>query len=134
MDYISYISVSLVRNSDVLNRVTTRIKIRHTDVCCSICSDDVPELRPILEEVRLNIASERLDSIVSSLTGISRSHIERLFNEKRVFLNGRIVESLSARPREGDILTIRGFGKAIYDGISGSSKKGRLYVTLRKYV
>ncbi|MBR6405450.1 MAG: hypothetical protein IKS18_04550 [Lachnospiraceae bacterium] len=109
-------------------------KIRHTDVQCMRCISDVPELRPVLQEVRLNIASERLDSIVAFLTGISRSHIERLFHEKRVFLNGRIVESLSARPKEGDVITVRGFGKAIYEGISGSSKKGRLYVTLRKYV
>ena len=121
----------LTRIADFLTENLT--KIRHTDVRTSVCGSDVPDLRPVLAEVRLNIASERLDSIVSSLTGISRSHIERLFSEKRVFLNGRVVESLSARPKEGDILTVRGFGKAIYDGISGSSKKGRLYVTLRKY-
>ena len=122
----------LERIADYLTENLT--KIRHTDVRCLRCETDVPELHPVLQEVRLNIASERLDSIVSSLTGISRSHIDRLFNEKRVFLNGRIIESLSACPKPGDVITIRGFGKAIYDGISGSSKKGRLYVTLRKYV
>ncbi len=122
----------LMRIADFLTENLT--KIRHTDVQCVCCTEDVPELRPNLQEVRFNIASERLDSIVSSLTGISRSHIERLFHEKRVFLNGRTVESLSARPKEGDLITVRGFGKAIYDGVSGSSKKGRLYVTLQKYV
>ena len=35
---------------------------------------------------------------------------------------------------EGDVLNVRGFGKAIYDGIDGTSRKGRLYVVLRKYV
>ncbi|MBR6322773.1 MAG: hypothetical protein IKR59_07880 [Lachnospiraceae bacterium] len=109
-------------------------KIRHTDVRCSLSGTDVPELKPELKEISVNIASERLDSIVAGFTGISRSHVEQLFAQERVFLNGRAVRSLSARPKEGDVLTVRGFGKAIYDGISGSSKKGRLYVTLRKYV
>ena len=110
------------------------LKIRHTDVFVRRCPSDLPALQPVFQEVAVNIASERLDSIVAGLTGISRSHVERLFKEQRVFLNGRVIDSLSARPKEGDILTVRGFGKAIYCGISGTSKKGRLYAVLRKYV
>jgi RNA-binding protein YlmH len=36
--------------------------------------------------------------------------------------------------KEGDILTVRGFGKAVYDGIEHETKKNRLWVLLRKYV
>ena len=125
--------ICLTKIADFLMENLT--KIRHTDVRCTHLNDpDLFKLQPKFEEIRVNIASERLDSIVAGFTGISRSHIERLFSEQRVFLNGRIVQNLSEQPKQGDILTVRGFGKAIYDGISGSSKKGRLYVTLRKYV
>ena len=108
-------------------------KIRHTDVRVQVCTDEVPELKPVFLELSLNIASERIDSIVAGFAGISRSQVGRLFHEQRVFVNGQVTESLSARLKEGDVLTVRGFGKAIYEGISGSSKKGRLYVNLRKY-
>ncbi len=108
-------------------------RVRHTDVRCEISSPDVPELEQKLTELSYNVASERIDAIVSSFTGISRGHIEDLFNEGKVFINGRKISSLSARLKEGDSLTVRGYGKAIYDGISHETKKGRLCVRMRKY-
>ena len=112
--------------------------VRHTDVVCTCAADmenvrEIPELQPVLVPVNVNIASERMDSIVAGFTNISRSHIKELFLRQRVLLNGRIITSLSVSPKPGDTITVRGFGKAVYDGVSGKSKKGRLYVTLRKY-
>ena len=115
-------------------------EIRHTTVRCRLigkASDDhpeIPELKPKLQELKINIASERLDSIVAGFTGISRSHVTELFSTKRVFVNGKITENYSKGLKEGDILNVRGFGKAVYCGISGTSRKGRLYVILEKYV
>ena len=114
------------------------ISVRHTDVSCTFAADmahvqDIPELRPVLTPQSINVASERMDSIVAGFTNISRSHIKELFLRQRVLLNGRIITSLSVSPKPGDVITVRGFGKAVYDGVSGKSKKGRLYVTLRKY-
>ena len=34
----------------------------------------------------------------------------------------------------GEKLVLRGKGKAIYQGVSGTSKKGKLYVTLDRFV
>ena len=39
----------------------------------------------------------------------------------------------SDRLKPGDILSVRGFGKARYDGVDRSSRKGRLFVILQKY-
>ena len=112
--------------------------VKHTDVDCTFASDmehvsEIPELRPVLVPQSTNVASERLDSIVAGFTNISRSHIKELFLRQRVLLNGRIITSLSKEPKPGDTITVRGFGKAIYEGVNGKSKKGRLYVTLNKY-
>ena len=38
------------------------------------------------------------------------------------------------RLRDGDVFSVRGFGKGIYDGIAKETKKGRYYVTVRRYV
>ena len=108
--------------------------VRHTTVTCRIAEGDIPELQPILEKLSVNVASERLDAVISALTGISRGHVTELFTRERVSVNGRVILKGSVNLKEGDILTVRGFGKYIYDGIGGKSKKGRLYVDLRKYV
>lgn len=110
-------------------------RVRHTDVGCEILEPgDIPELKPVLTELRFNIASERMDSVVAGLTKVSRSQVSEFFTRGYVTLNGQIVTSVSKTPKPGDVITVRGYGKAIYDGVSGHSKKDRLYVTLRKYV
>jgi len=108
-------------------------RIKHTEVSCKIVSSDIPELRPVLTEITLNVASQRTDSIVAAFCGLSRNHAESLFRQGKVFINGREEESVSRKIKEGDILTVRGFGKAIYDGISNETKKGRINIRLRKY-
>ncbi len=108
-------------------------KVRHTEVRCEQALGDIPELKQELNEMTVNVSSERIDSIVSSFTGISRGHIDELFRSGKVFVNGREVSSVSAKLKEGDVLTVRGYGRAIYDGISHETKKGRLCVSLRKY-
>ena len=52
---------------------------------------------------------------------------------EQVFLNGLTVSAAGRQMKEGDRVSVRGFGKFIYDGIDGSSRKGRLFVTVRKY-
>ena len=59
---------------------------------------------------------------------------EKLFGAEKVFVNGRVITDKSTRLKEGDILSVRGFGKAIYDGIEYETKKSRLWVSLRKYI
>ena len=109
-------------------------RVRHNEVKVSVCTGDVPELAPLFEELRLNVSSERLDSVAAAFTNMSRSKASALFERELVYVNSRVVKDPSDKLKEGDVLNIRGFGKAIYEGIGGTSKKGRLYVVLKKYV
>ena len=61
-------------------------------------------------------------------------HFEAVMGKQQVFVNGRVITDKSTRLKEGDILSVRGFGKAVYDGIEYETKKSRLWVSLRKYV
>ena len=109
-------------------------RVRNTSVLASLSSADVPELRPRRELLRLNVASERLDAVLSAFTGLSRGRTADLFSSEKVFVNGRIVTDKSTRLKEGDILSVRGFGKAAYRGIEIETRKNRLWVSLLKYV
>lgn len=55
------------------------------------------------------------------------------FQLKKVFLNGMNIENNSAQLKPGDILVIRGFGKFIFDGCGNETRKGRVYVHMRRY-
>jgi len=108
-------------------------QVRRTAVTAERVPADVPELQVRYIPQRLNVASERLDAVTAAFTGLSRGQADRLFGAEKVFVNGRPVTDRSARLKEGDILSVRGFGKAVYDGIEHETKKSRLWVSLRRY-
>ena len=109
------------------------MQVRRTTVVAEMTSPDIPELAPRFASLRLNSASERLDAVCAAFTGLSRGQAEKLFSAEKVYVNGRTITDKSARLKTGDILSVRGFGKAVYDGIEHETRKSRLWVILRKY-
>lgn len=98
-------------------------QVRRTAVTATAVPPDVPELQPRYAPLRLNVASERLDAVVAAFAHLSRGQAEKLFSAEKVFVNGRTITDRSGRLREGDVLSVRGFGKAVYDGIEHETKK-----------
>ena len=109
-------------------------QVRRTAVTAAVTTPDVPELQPRYMPLRLNVASERLDAVTAAFAGLSRAQAEKLFSAERVFVNGRTAADRSSHLKEGDTLSVRGFGKAIYDGIEHETRKNRLFVRLRKLI
>ena len=109
-------------------------QVRRTTVIAEIAAADVPELQPRYAQMRLNVASERLDAVAASFTGLSRAQADRLFAAGKVFVNSRMVTDRSIRLKKGDVLSVRGTGKAVYDGIEYETKKSRLMVRLNKLI
>ena len=113
--------------------VSSLTRIRNTVVSASLSSAGAPELQPRYVPLRLNVASERLDAVIAAFTGLSRAQTAPLFSGEKVFVNGLIVSDKSSRLKDGDIFSVRGYGKAVYDGIERETRKNRLWVSLRKY-
>ena len=113
---------------------TSLTQVCRTAVEARVTEPDIPDLQPEYASVRINVASERLDAVAAAFAGISRGQAEKLFGAEKVFVNGRIASDRSMRLKEGDIISVRGIGKAVYDGIGHETKKNRLWVNLRKYV
>lgn len=118
--------------ADYICKELTRVK--HTNVKCVITSMDIPALQPVFASREFPVASLRLDGIIASLLKCSRKEALSLFEEKRVILNGRITGRNSITLKEGDVFSVRGHGKFIFDGSGGSTRKGKIYVHIRQYV
>ena len=109
-------------------------QVRRTTVTATAASGDVPELEARYATMRVNVASERLDAVVAAFANLSRGQADKLFAAEKVFVNGRAVTDRSARLKENDMLSVRGFGKAVYDGIEYETRKKRFLVQLRKLI
>lgn len=108
-------------------------KVKHTHVKCSLCSGISREEQRLTEK-SVSVSSERIDGIIAKLYQMSRNDSIEHFRLKKVFVNGRLCENNSMTLKAGDVVTVRGYGKFIYRGVSYTNKKGKLCVTAEMYV
>lgn len=109
-------------------------KVKHTNVRCQRTNPDIPALTPTFTSMEFPVASVRLDGIIAVLLKCSRKEALSFFEEKRVTLNGRITGRNSIQLKEGDVFSVRGYGKFIFDYAGGNTRKGKVYVHIRKYI
>ncbi|MDE6434022.1 MAG: hypothetical protein K2L07_07300 [Lachnospiraceae bacterium] len=109
-------------------------KVRHTNVKCEICGIDIPILTPSLADEEFPVSSLRLDGIIASLLKCSRKEALSFFEDKRVTLNGQITGRNSVILKKGDVFSVRGYGKFIFEDTGGNTKKGKIYVHIKRYV
>ena len=92
----------------------------------------VPE--PEVKEIKDTIASNRLDSIVSSGFRIGRSSAAGYITGGKVAIDGLPCEKPDKVVAEGAKISVRGLGKIKLHTLGGQTKKGRISVVIHRYV
>ena len=95
--------------------------------------DDLKQSKTEFEEISIIVSSMRLDNFVSELAKCSRGNASDIITEGRVFVNSINEFKDSKKINVGDLITIRGKGKFIFDGIEKETKSGRYLLNMRKY-
>lgn len=109
-------------------------QVKHTHVICSLYdAADGLACAPDMLEKTIHISSERIDGILAKLYGMPRGGAIEQIQAKKAFINGRLCEHNSAQLKEGDVVTLRGYGKFCYGGILSVSKKGKLCAVVKQY-
>ena len=110
----------------------TLSEVKRTTVRCSLSEPPAALLEPppITSVV---IPSERLDAMISAVYLLSRNAGKELIQQGRVFINSRLVQNASDSLSPGALISVRGKGRFIYEGIERETKKGRLRVRVRVY-
>jgi len=86
------------------------------------------------EPVCGTVASLRLDCVLGLLTGVSRNGAEEMLKQERVLLNHTLCKKGATLVNTGDVLSVRGFGRAELLELGGETRKGRMKITLKKYI
>lgn len=100
-------------------------RVRHTNVACKRAEGEIALESAEPERISVTVASPRADGVISKVYNLSREESRELFNNGRIFINGIQTQNLSCQLKEEDAVTVRGFGKFIYYGQTGVSKKGK---------
>ncbi len=112
-------------------------RIGHDKVRCRILSHEdarnIPDSRRY-ETFSDTVASLRLDGILAAACNLSRDKAKTLVSSGMVTVDFRPTESPDLEIAPGAILSVRGFGRYIFDACDGTSKKGRLRIRLKKLI
>lgn len=95
-------------------------------------SAEIPEQE--YKTITVNVSSMRIDSICAEAFGMSRTKAAEAVRQGLVFVNWLEVKDVSDEVKCGDKISMRGKGKVEVGDISGTSKKGRLFVVIKKKI
>ncbi|MBR5230108.1 MAG: hypothetical protein IKW01_04545 [Firmicutes bacterium] len=105
----------------------------------SLCAEIIPisglntgEIK--VEHERFSLPSPRLDNIVSGAFNIARKDAVEAISRGKVFVNGVEMSKPDYALKGGEKVVLRGKGKIIYQGERGTSRKGKTYVEIIKYI
>lgn len=82
----------------------------------------------------ITVSSLRADTVFGAVFGNSRSETQDLIRAERASVNWTVVRSSSEIIKEGDILSLKGGGRGKLIEVGGTTKKGRLVITVGRYV
>ncbi len=86
-----------------------------------------------MEEMEFTVASLRLDAVVGDVYRLSRAKSQIPIKAGKCRINWKTVEDPSAPLKEGDVISLQGFGRSKVLEVQGSTKKGRIRVRMGKY-
>ncbi len=90
-------------------------------------------MRQALKKVTIQVASPRADAVIAKVYNLSRKDTLPLFAEKKVSINGHLVENNDKSLTAGDTVSVRGYGKFNLASEGGLSRKGKLNLELEVF-
>ena len=108
-------------------------RVRHTAVRPSPCPPPASVFAKT-EGRTVTASSLRADGVIAHALSLSRAESDSLFAARRVYVNGRTLENGAKPLSEGDLVTVRGHGRFRLLSVLGTTKKGKLSLSLSFYV
>ena len=109
------------------------VSVGRNSVKCSFCELPESYKKSALKETTIQVASPRADAVIAKVYNLSRKDTIPYFTEKKVSVNGHIVENNDKLLAPGDTVSVRGFGKFNLLAEGGLSKKGKLNLTVEVF-
>lgn len=86
------------------------------------------------EEIELIVTSLRIDTVISRIIHSNRDSIKDKIKNKEIYLNHGLLKKIDYKLREGDIFSIRKFGKYKFIKVANTTKKDNYIILLNKYI
>ena len=99
-----------------------------------LAAENLPEKAERFADLSVTLASLRLDALLSGALNLSREQAKKLVSSGRVSLNHAECTAIDRPFAEGDIVSVKGYGRFLIDSFLGKTQKDRFRVIVRKYL
>jgi len=99
-----------------------------------INAEDLLQKEEKVKIINATVADLRLDAVAAAGYGISRSHMSEEIKSLNVKLNWKEAKKAAQSVAEGDVISFRGRGRVEVAEVKGTTKKGRISVTLKRFI
>ena len=107
--------------------------IRHTVVKLSYVPLEELKSMQKLKEMEGIITSNRLDNVLACVFKLSRSQALDLLRAEKVFVNGKTIQNPSYHVKPDEIVSLRGYGRFVFQEEYGVTNKGRIKIRYKIY-
>jgi len=83
--------------------------------------------------LRETVSATRLDAVIAAGYSLSREKAQKLIDQGLVKLNHVECVRMDARLAEGDLISVRGYGRMRLTELMGETRKGRVAIRLFRY-
>mgnify|MGYP001347472213 CR=1 FL=1 len=121
--------------SEIIDYVNANLRqVHRVNVFTSILPLDKIAVTPVhLDEMTFTVASMRLDAIVGDVFKLSRAKALQPIQAGHCKLNWKPETNPAKELREGDVVSLKGYGRFKILAVEGETKKGRIRVKAGKY-
>lgn len=123
--------IGLVSAIDYVKDQLTMVK--HSSVIVSETEFNQVEAAFQFDEITGTVSSLRLDSVISLAFRTSRAKAADAIHAEKVFVNGKEVTQTDYKVKQGDVLSLRGVGKAMFKEYISRTKKDREAIKIWRY-
>ncbi len=109
------------------------IKIRRTMVHSELIPMEDFNYEPALIEKAGIVSSLRLDNVIADICSLSKASAQKLIMEGNAFLNSQKIQRNDHNCQNGDILSVRHYGKYQLQTTDAVTKKGRIKYIYKIY-
>ena len=125
---------SVFVKSELASYVEMQItKIGRVGVSFTDLEENLDAVSQEYEEKEHTVSSLRADSVVSAVTGLSRSKSRDLIETGLTAVNFEIITSADKKISDNDRISVRGYGKYIIISDGSMSRKGKYRITVKRY-
>ncbi len=120
---------------DAADLIASIEKIASTGVRCervALAECEIPEPEYKISDVVA--ASMRLDAVLGAVCNLSRKNAADYILSGRCDVNHITTERTDYPVKEGDLLSVRGFGRVRLENINGETRSGRLHIKIKKFI